>query len=164
MKKQNVSKHDKLEAFTLNISQTSPSTPMSEYLMEYLIVFLSVFAALSTVEYVLQSGVGAYYRAIVTIPLFVFTVLFNLIFCGIGVYIFNKCTRDVRLIYGISVLVLMVLCFYWVAQTAQVLSECIAASTHKWFSIDLPVIGIFSRISFSDLRTSILITGWLLRL
>ena len=158
MKKQNVSKHDKLEAFTLNISQTSPSTPMSEYLMEYLIVFLSVFAALSTVEYVLQSGVGAYYRAIVTIPLFVFTVLFNLIFCGIGVYIFNKCTRNVRLIYGISVLVLMVLCFYWVAQTAQVLSECIAASTHKWFSIDLPVIGIFSRISFSDLRTSILIT------
>lgn len=158
MKKQNASKYDKSKAFTLNISQTPATTPMGEYLMKYLIVFLSVLASLSTVEYVLQSGVGTYYRALITIPLFVFTVLFNLAFGGISVYIFNKCRRSVRLIYGLSPLVLIVLCIYWVAQTTQVLSECIAASTYKWFSVNLPVLGIFSRISFSDLRTALLIT------
>ncbi len=146
---------DKVNSFTVKISQSPPSTPMCEYLMEYLIVFLSSFSTLSVVEYVLKLGIGTYYESIVTIPLFIFTVLLNLLFGGISIFVFHKCTRKVRLIYGLSPLALIVLCAYWVLQTVQVLSECVAVSTHQWFSVDLPVLGIFNRISVFDLRTAV---------
>lgn len=155
MKQQKARKYDKENAFTVKVSQQPASTMMGEYLTEYLTVTLSVFAALFTLEYVLKVGIGSYYSTIVPTLFPILLILSGVIFSGLAVYMFNKPKRMVQLIYGLSALLVVVLCLYWVLPTAQVLSEAIAVSTYKWFSIDLPVLGVYERITFAQLGTAV---------